>query len=60
MSNNTPILPVPGDDDADDPVTKEVDGEQTLDPDADDDLVDSADADRLAVQADDDADDEEP
>ena len=60
MSNNTPILPVPGDDDADDPVTKEVDGEQTLDPDADDDLIDSADADRLAVHADDADDDEEP
>ena len=57
MSNQFPP-PLPGRDDdaldpADDP-TKEVDGDRVLDPDANEDLVDSAEADRLAVQGDED------
>lgn len=57
MSNVTPIPPLPpelGDDDARDVVTKddvtvERGDERVLDPDANDDLIDSAEADRLAV-----------
>jgi hypothetical protein len=52
MSNNTPLLPLPEDDDAEG-ATIEVDGERRLDPDADDDLIDSADADVLAAETDD-------
>lgn len=51
MTNNNfaPIPPlVPGDDNLDE-ATIERDGEVALDPDANDDLVDSADADRLAA-----------
>ncbi|WP_309128558.1 hypothetical protein [Microbacterium sp.] len=58
MSNPTPNY-LPEDPDAaaeDDLVTREVDGETVLDPDADDDLIDSAEADRLAAGADDEAD----
>jgi hypothetical protein len=58
MSNN-PILPViPGDDETaraaavGEPPTTEVDGDRKLDPDANDDLIDSADADRVATGAD--------
>jgi hypothetical protein len=53
MTNPTPpILPFPGDDSGtdDDVATREVDGEETLDPDADADAVDSAEADRLAAE----------
>jgi len=52
MSNNPTPGFVPGpDDDArpEDPV-KEVDGETVLDPDADPDQIDSADADRIAAE----------
>lgn len=59
--SNQPIpapMPLGGADDAEvsttDP-TREVDGETVLDPDANDELVDSAEADRLASGADDDA-----
>jgi len=55
MSNPTPNY-LPEDPDAetdDDLVTREVDGQTVLDPDADPDLVDSADADRLAAGGDD-------
>ena len=54
MSNNP--FPVSGRDDGTlDPAdpTKRIDGHRVLDPDADDDLVDSAEADRLAAGADD-------
>lgn len=48
MSNpSIPAAPLEGDDDYD-AATTEVDGETRLDPDADEDLIDSADADRLA------------
>jgi hypothetical protein len=60
MSNPTPNF-LPQDPDADPEVdagTREVDGEQVLDPDADADQVDSAAADRLAAGADEDADTE--
>ena len=51
MSNNTFPPPVPlGDDDPADEVTREVDGDEVLDEDVDDDLVDSAEADRLAAE----------
>jgi len=46
-----PILPLPEDDDettTDGVPTREVDGEQTIDPDADDSQINSADADRVA------------
>lgn len=46
-----PIPPVPHGDDEDVP-TREVDGEQRLDEDIDDSLVDSAEADRVASGAD--------
>ncbi|WP_309066394.1 hypothetical protein [Microbacterium sp.] len=52
MSNPTPnFLPDPDDtDDEQQPVpTREVDGETVLDEDADPDLIDSADADRIAA-----------
>jgi hypothetical protein len=55
MSNNTGVppmpLPLPGDDDGSgvDP-TREVDDRDVLDADADDDQVNSADADRLAAE----------
>ena len=56
MSNLIPpIIPLPDDETPDeepfddDLVTTEVDGETTLDPDIDDDLIDSATADRLAA-----------
>src|SRR5690606_14720655 len=58
MSNPTPNF-LPQDPDADPEVdagTREVDGEQVLDPDTDPDQVDSATADRLAAGADEDAD----
>lgn len=61
MSNPLiPPLPLPDDDDrpdggashaGDDPVTVERDGERVVDPDIDDDQVDSAAADRLASGA---------
>ena len=56
MSNQNPILPVDGDDDSDDDsvteaeATRELDGERVLGPDANDDLIDSAEADRLAAE----------
>lgn len=51
MTNTSPILPLPEDDEgAGDTPTVDDDGEQKLDPDAADDLIDSADADRLAVE----------
>ena len=52
MTNNNfaPIPPlVPRDDDDLERATIESDGEVVLDPDVDDDLIDSADADRLAA-----------
>ena len=52
MTNNNfaPIPPlVPRDDDDLEQATIERDGEVVLDPDVDDDLIDSADADRLAA-----------
>jgi hypothetical protein len=55
MTNLNPLPPVgPGDDDDVD-ATREVDGEEVLDEDANDDLVDSADADALATQPDEDS-----
>jgi hypothetical protein len=55
MTNLNPLPPaVPGDDEAGadlDP-TREVDGDDVLDEDANDDLIDSADADALATQPD--------
>lgn len=48
-----PLPPILHDDEADVP-TKDVDGERVLDPDADDALVDSAEADRIAAEADED------
>lgn len=58
MSNPTPnYLPEDPDAEADaDLVTREVDGETVLDPDADPGLLDSAEADRLAAGVDDEAD----
>lgn len=51
-----PVPPVTHDDDAADVPTQDVDGERVLDPDVDDALVDSAEADRVAAGADEDAD----
>ncbi len=49
-----PIGPLDDDDETTQPLaTREVDDERILDPDADDDLIDSAEADRLATTADD-------
>ncbi|PRA79994.1 hypothetical protein [Microbacterium sp. MYb66] len=45
-----PVPPLPADDDADAVPTRDVDGERVLDPDIDDDAVDSAEADRLAAE----------
>ncbi|AZH78796.1 MULTISPECIES: hypothetical protein [Microbacterium] len=58
MSNPTPpLVPLPDDDHGDVP-TREVDGDETLDTDIDDALVDSAEADRAASTEDaDDTDD---
>lgn len=53
MTNQHPPAPVPlgDDDDLTTPdVEKEVDGERVIDPDANDDLIDSAEADRRAAQ----------
>jgi len=55
MTNNPPFPPLAGDDDESaeitgDDATVEVDGERTLDPDANDDLIDSAEADRIAAE----------
>ncbi len=60
ISNNMPVPPIlPGRDgdprtDVDDldPTTVEVDGEKRIDPDADPDQLDSAEADRIASGAD--------
>ncbi|MGW8483872.1 hypothetical protein ACWGJP_12115 [Microbacterium sp. NPDC055903] len=54
MSNPfPPPLPLPDDDrHVQDPATREVDGEEVLDPDTDPSGVDSAEADRLATGAD--------
>lgn len=51
MSNTTPFVPIPDDDDAaaGDSGVREQDGKRTLDPDTADELIDSADADRLAA-----------
>jgi len=50
MSNlNSSIPPLPADDE-NEPDTVEVDGEQVLDPDANEDDVDSAAADRVAAE----------
>jgi len=62
MSNTSnPIPPAGGFDTAfgsqPDGVTRDLDDEETLDPDLDDDQISSADADRLAVDPDDDGDD---
>lgn len=54
-----PIPPLPQDEDHEGAPTQEVDGERVLDPDVDDALIDSAEADRVAAGADDDADDTE-
>ena len=61
ISNNMPVPPfLPGrdgdpglDGDALDPTVAEVDGETRIDPDADPDRVDSAEADRIASGSDD-------
>jgi hypothetical protein len=58
MSNFVPPAVPPHDSDAfhgEDAPTKDVDGDTVLDPDANDDLVDSAEADRIAADGDDDA-----
>ncbi|MGS0560128.1 hypothetical protein [Microbacterium aurugineum] len=52
-----PIPPIPQDEDREGAPTQEVDGERVLDPDVDDALIDSAEADRVAAGADDDAED---
>lgn len=59
MSNPIPPLPFPddADDERDDVPTREVDGDTVLDPDANQDAVDSHTADRLASEADDESDD---
>lgn len=54
MSNNNPLPVVPsgenrGSDDEVD-ATREIDGDEVLDTDVNDDLIDSADADALAAQ----------
>ncbi|MEV7692282.1 hypothetical protein AB0N73_03015 [Microbacterium sp. NPDC089189] len=51
MSNNTfpPPVPLPADGEPAVDATREVDGEEVLDEDLNDDLVDSAEADRLAA-----------
>jgi len=53
ISNNVPIVPpVPGlSDDVADAAVVEQDGEKRLDPDVNPELVDSAEADRLAAEA---------
>jgi hypothetical protein len=54
MSNTGfPALPLPDDDSAGD-ATREVDDQEVLDDDVNEDLVDSADADRLAAETPDD------
>ena len=59
MSSENPMFPVvPAEGDEPDRATKEVDGEQVLDPDADPELIDSADADRIAAEEDDDPDEQ--
>lgn len=52
MSNVTPDLPFPGGDDDPAAPTTEVNGEEVLDPDIDDDAVDSAEADVIAADGD--------
>lgn len=47
-----PYIPVPDDHVPEGEPTVEVDGRAELDPDADEDLIDSADADRLAAEGD--------
>lgn len=49
-----PVPPIPHDDDAAGVPTRDVDGERVLDPDVDDALVDSAEADRVAAGEDED------
>lgn len=49
--SNPNIVPIPlPDDERKDPATMDVDGETVLDPDANDALVDSAEADRVASE----------
>lgn len=52
MSNPIPpLVPLPDDGDANDSVPRQdIDGEPVIDPDADPDQVDSADADRIAAE----------
>jgi hypothetical protein len=54
VSNMNPVPPLPhGGDGADDlPTREDADGDVTIDPDANDDLVDSAEADRVAADPD--------
>ncbi|MFJ6531115.1 hypothetical protein [Microbacterium sp. NPDC091662] len=52
-----PVPPIPHDDDPGAVPTREVDGERVLDPDVDDALIDSAEADRVAAGAEEDEDD---
>lgn len=47
-----PVPPLGDDDETLEAPTREVDGERELDPDADPDRIDSADADRLAAEGD--------
>lgn len=47
-----PVPPLGGDDEGTDVPTREVDGERALDEDANPDLIDSADADRIAAEGD--------
>jgi len=51
-----PVPPIPHDDDPAGVPTQDVDGERVLDPDVDDALIDSAEADRVAAETDDGAD----
>ncbi|UJP11510.1 hypothetical protein L2X99_08455 [Microbacterium sp. KUDC0406] len=57
MSNSTPILPLPDEPDEGDATMAE-DGKRTLDPDAADELIDSADADRIASESGDEVDED--
>jgi hypothetical protein len=53
MSNPIPpVVPFPDDDNPEGVPTKDVDGEQVVDTEIDDALVDSAEADRVAADAD--------
>ena len=55
MTNTPPMPPIPEDPDQENherPLVEEPDGDEKLDPDANDDLIDSAEADRIAAEGD--------